>query len=124
MSDDDKVKPLPVRFKRQDEPRTLQVVSYDGACDHKKHWVGNDLREVTYKIRDGETEVECGVCGTRLNPMFVLMRIASQETGFTHTRKVYQEEMKRLSERSKTQCNHCGKMTRISRTKPNKAGES
>lgn len=118
MSDDDKVKPLPVRFKRQDEARTLQVVSHDGACNHKMHWVGNELRDVTYKIRDGETEVECGVCGTRLNPMFVLMRIAGQESAFSHTRKLYQEEMKRLSERSKTRCDHCGKMTRISRAKP------
>jgi hypothetical protein len=29
----------------------------------------------------------------------------------------YHEEMKRLEERSLTQCEHCGKMTRISRAK-------
>ncbi len=47
--------------------------------------------------------------------MFVLRRLASEETSWKRHREVYIDEMKRLKERSRTKCYHCGKMTEISR---------
>lgn len=126
MSDDDKVTRLPVGFKKppQDDARMLKIVDRYAArdvCDHRHVWRGHTSVSVTYLIREGETEVECGNCGTKLEPMWVLSRLAHEETAFDHKRKVAAEEMRRLHERSRTQCQHCGQMTRISRAKARSA---
>lgn len=117
MSDDDKVKKLPVKFKAPPAPDMpmLKVVQWDGKCNHSFHVDGGKVRDAHYLIREGETEVECGLCGTRLDPMFVLRRLANEETRWERTRQQYKEEMQRLAERERTKCHHCGKMTRISR---------
>jgi hypothetical protein len=117
MSDDDKIKPLPVRFKAPPTGETmLKVVrSRSGECDHRWFFAGGQMKTVTYLIREGETEVECGNCNTKLDPMFVLLRLANEETQWARTREAYIEEMRRLSERQRTKCEHCEKMTRISR---------
>lgn len=114
MTDDPKITKLPIRFKAQPaDERMLKVIS-SGACDHKWRWANGQMMTVTYQIREGETEVECGVCGTRLDPMFVLMRLACEETRIEQNRAVYAEEMARLKERTRTKCQHCKQMTRIS----------
>ena len=120
MSDDDKVKRLGVKFKappKEDGPM-LRIVHSGGRgdCDHRWTFVDGRMRSVQYLIREGETEVECGNCGTRLDPMFVLKRLAHEETKWLEARATYAEEMKRLGERSRTKCQHCGQMTRISRS--------
>lgn len=118
MSDDDKIKTLPIRFKEppgESDPMLKIVNSFGKGCDHRHLWKGGRMVSVTYSIREGETEVECGNCGTRLDPMFVLRRLAIEETKFEQNRQRYQDEMRRLSERQRTKCDHCGKMTRISR---------
>lgn len=115
---DDKVTPLPVKFKKQgdDEPM-LKIVHGGGKCDHRWVWRDGKMHSVTYLICDGDAEVECSACGTRLDPMFVLRRLAGEETKWHEMSRRYQEEMKRLDERSRTQCDYCGRMTRISRRK-------
>lgn len=118
---DDKVKPLPVKFKAPpagDGPM-LKVVHF-GGCNHKYtvQTTGDQLGKIvsaSYLIREGETEVECSLCNTKLDPMFVLRMLAKEETKWLDARKRYQEEMKRLKERERTKCDHCGHMTRISR---------
>lgn len=117
---DDKITRLSVSFKPKpgdDEP-FLKVVSYrdDKKCNHKDVWEGGKYREVNYSIREGETEVECNNCGTRLDPMFVLILLANRENGYRNTQHRYAEEMNRLANRSRTTCQHCGKMTKISRS--------
>ena len=109
MTDDgDNVKKLPVRFKNPvPEDRTLlfphEVGKWD-KCHHEK-----------FVIDSSKAEVECGTCGEKLNPMWVLGRLAGCEANFHETHTRYAEEIKRLSERTRTKCNNCGKMTRISR---------
>jgi len=119
MSDDDKVKPIPVQFKAppSEEAPVLEVVRFDrSSCNHQFYFDQNGrLRNVTYRIREGETEVECGHCKTRLNPMWVLTQMAGRESRWRHARQTYLDEMRRLAERSRTKCEHCGRMTRISR---------
>lgn len=121
MSDDNKIKPLPVKFKAppsDDEPM-LKIVQF-GGCNHK--WTFQDngglsgqMVNASYLIREGETEVECSLCNTKLDPMFVLRILAHEETKWHLGRTSYQAEMKRLRERERTKCDNCGKMTRISR---------
>jgi hypothetical protein len=127
MNNDDKIKRLPVRFKKPpgEDVRTLKLVDSSrsrGECNHKWFVRSSDglngrMINVTYLIREGETEVECGNCHAKLDPMWVLRRLAGKETQWENAKYRYHEEMQRLSERSITQCDHCGKMTRISRAK-------
>lgn len=118
MSDDDKIKKLGVRFKQPaaEDENTLRIVHFEkDGCNHKWKYVdGVGMVNAQYLIREGETEVECSLCNTRLDPMFVLRELACKEHRWNHQRQTYQEEMRRLSERTRTKCDHCGKMTRIS----------
>jgi ribosomal protein S27AE len=113
MIDDDNgpsdIIPFPKKKRKGDEGKMLEIVRYDGGCDHHR---------TTFRLRDGETELECARCGTKVDPMFVLRELANQESRWFDNRERYQDEMKRLDERKKTECEHCGRMTRISRHKP------
>lgn len=123
--EDEKIVKLGVQFKSppKEDDRLLEVVHFEG-CNHKWHLVsaagsfGGRMVEVKYLIREGETEVECGSCHVRLDPVWVLKQLAGRESKYAEGRRIYQEEMERLSGRQRTQCDNCGKMTRISRAKP------
>lgn len=123
MDDDDKVKPIPVKFKTppRGDPPFLKIVDHEpGGCNHRYRWrdtgaMTGHMENATYQLRDGETEIECGLCGTRLDPMFVLRIMANEENLWSRARERYIEDMRRLKERSRTKCYHCGKMTEISR---------
>lgn len=110
MDDDDKIKRLPVKFKPQvPEERTLvrpYEVAKFGGCLHL--FCG-------YVVDEALAEVECGKCGAKLNPMWVLQRLANEDRRMAESQERYQDEQRRLAERSRTKCDHCGKMTRISR---------
>lgn len=119
MTDDDKIKPIGVRFKTPpvEGGVSLKVVdpwSRGDHCNHQYNFIDGRMVDVTYLIRDGETEVECGHCNTKLDPVWVLLRLANMEAKWNRTREVYQAEMQRLRERSRTKCEKCGHMTRIS----------
>lgn len=97
---------LPV--KRKEPPGAdapFLVVESLGECSHFGPFVVNEK----------EDTVTCKQCGTRLNPMYVLKRLAMEETRWHRARSTYQDETKRLKERSRTKCRHCGEMTPISR---------
>lgn len=122
MSDDDTIKKLPVKFKKppsEGDPPFLTIVHRWGdkdSCDHRSYYVeGRGFVNVTYQIREGETEVECSRCHTRVDPMFVLKIMATEETTWSLQRARYIDEMKRLRERSRTKCMKCGYLTEISR---------
>lgn len=122
MADDDNVKPLPVKFKAPptDEPPFLKIVHYGGPCNHRYFWrdkggLNSQMVNVTYLIREGETEVECSNCNTKLDPMWVLRLMATEENHWQRQRERYIDEMKRLRERSRTKCMKCGYLTEISR---------
>lgn len=105
---EDNVTKLPIRFKNLDRDKSLEIVHYKpDACTHHNQ---------TYMITESEESVECGTCGTKLSPLWVLRQLALQEMKWHETRARYHEEMKRLGERSRTTCQHCGKMTKISRS--------
>jgi hypothetical protein len=106
MSDEEKIVELPVKFKNPVEAgRYLKEVSYPGKCWHEK---GPFIVDTTLAT------VECGMCKEKLNPMWVLDFLARKETHWHSMRARYAEEMARLAARSKTKCQHCHKITRIS----------
>jgi len=61
--------------------------------------------------------VECGECGAMLNPLFVLERLAHNETYWNARTRDLQKYLDRLNKeiegRQRTKCVHCGNMTPI-----------
>lgn len=105
MSDDKKVTDLPVRFKTRPSGDVYLTLTHSTSkCYHGQ-----------YEVDDAKAEVICGICKEKIDPMAVLRELAHKETGWHRARVIYQEEMKRLEERARTKCQHCGKLTRISR---------
>ena len=94
---------LPVRPRRDLGDRMLAPVA-GAKCFHNH----------TYLIDDRATEVTCSACGEKLNPIWVLLQLMHQESRWHELHARYQDEMKRLNERERTKCQHCGAMTRIS----------
>lgn len=103
MSGDEKVVDLGVTFKKAAPEDLTLIVGYP-KCYHGPFVVDSDNAEVT-----------CKTCGEKLNPMVVLHRLACKETQYHLAAQRYQDEMKRLNDRARTKCQHCGKITRISR---------
>jgi hypothetical protein len=87
---------------------------------------GPYLQEVTHLIKcrhdigfivdDKLDSVKCTGCGEKLNPMWALKQLSQMETRWHRAHEQYQDEMKRLKDRSRTKCRYCGEMTPISRT--------
>lgn len=69
----------------------------------------------SYEVDIDAGKCRCKACGEEVSPMFVLERLMNSESRWMQTLANYQDAMKRLAERSRTKCDHCGKMTRISR---------
>lgn len=86
------------------EERVLRAV-HTGRCWHMHGFV----------VDDQLAEVTCSACGEKLNPMWVLAQLAQREHRYHELHARYHDELKRLAERERTKCQHCGQMTRISR---------
>lgn len=104
------VKKLPVKYKEPPHADAFLVIKSGPKCGENGYdHIG------PYVVDESQSEVECGACHAKLNPIWVLQRMARKETGWHRTRAAYEEEMKRLTERSSTKCRHCDRMTPISR---------
>ena len=97
---------LPVKNKRDSEGKLFLTAPPHEKC---KHLFGS------FEVDEDAGKCKCLECGEEVSPMFVLKRLMRQESQWNQTRERYKDEMKRLANRSKTKCDHCGKMTRISR---------
>ena len=67
-----------------------------------------------FEVDEKGGKCKCLTCGGEVSPIFVLTRLMKQESRWMRTRLAYMDEMKRLHERERTKCQHCGKQTRIS----------
>lgn len=109
--DDTTVTRLPVRFREPPPTDRVLLGPYeiplgDSTCSHTF---------VQYMVDPSLAEVVCGKCKARLNPMWVLEQLARADRRHAESQKAAREAQKRLDERSRTKCQHCNKMTRISR---------
>lgn len=107
VDDDDKVKRLPVSFKTPLPPERTLFLPWEVKAEQCVHRA--------FVIDHEKSEVECKDCKAKLNPMWVLQKLAARDHRFQEAHVRYNEEMKRLDERTRTKCQHCGKLTRISR---------
>jgi ribosomal protein S27E len=106
VSDDDNITKLPVTFRKPpEEGRVLfrpWEVGKRGGCDHS-----------SFVVDEKSSTVECATCGEKLNPMWVLQYLASEDRRFKENQKRAQEVMASMNARVRTKCEHCGQMTRI-----------
>lgn len=100
----DKITRLPVVPRVRDLALELVHCDPKQPCSHKM---------VSYRLREGEAEVECGGCGTRLEPMFVLKQLAIMDSIWKQRQESADRVAKELAQRTSTKCRHCGRMTRI-----------
>jgi len=71
-------------------------------CEHNSILVDADL-----------WEIECAECHEKLNPIEYLIKLAQNERLVKMEATMIREQIKQLSNRVRTKCQHCGKMTRI-----------
>lgn len=104
IKDETGVVQLPVK-RRQDTKGLMLVPPEPSGCSHL-------MTAFTVDVKAGKCA--CRGCGQEVSPMFVLERLMQKESQWQRTREAYQGEMQRLGERTKTKCQHCKKMTRVS----------
>ena len=92
----------------------MQVVRYEWEqreaklkCTHARVYV--DARKNTVTCRD---------CDAEVNAVWYLSRICDKWSEFERYRKQYETAKVLYDERSRTKCQHCHEMTRISRCRP------
>jgi DNA-directed RNA polymerase subunit M/transcription elongation factor TFIIS len=94
--------------------RTYTKTIIDSARRHRH----NDCpHKGPYLVDRKLAAVECQECGAYLNPLYVLEKMAAQETYWNQRLKdliKYVEEVQdEIKERTRTKCTHCGNMTAI-----------
>jgi hypothetical protein len=109
MDDDqDKVQHIGVAPRRMDIPASL-------VADHSPwNCAGGKFGHGPYIVSEAMAFVQCATCKAMLNPFFVLGELLHRQSNFMAMHERYQDEMRRLKERSRTKCRHCGEMTPIS----------
>lgn len=70
-------------------------------------------RHLNIDVCEDKAEVTCRDCGEKLNPIWVLMRMAKEETKWAYRRSQFIEARAELEKRQRCKCQHCGNMTRI-----------
>jgi len=100
------IKKLPIRNKRSDDGKLFLVPPPVDKCSHFNG---------PFEVDEDAGKCICKNCGGEVSPMFVLMNLMKMESRWMRSRTSYKDEMKRLAERSRTKCDNCGEMTRISR---------
>ena len=103
-TEDSNVAPLGITPKPTDK-RGLRVIRYTpGGCSHTG---------VTYIVDEKLAEVQCGECGAKLEPVWVLRQLCEKESKWHRNRDDYLAIKAEVQGRTRTRCQHCDQMTAI-----------
>jgi hypothetical protein len=105
MTDDDKIRRLPVANRRELEGELALVPPPWERCKHLN---------ASFEVDARAGVCRCGDCGQEVSAMFVLEQLMAEQSKWLRLHARYQDEMARLKERRRTKCEHCGQITRIS----------
>ncbi|APP85429.1 hypothetical protein CFBP498_38110 [Xanthomonas hortorum pv. vitians] len=97
----DNIVQLPKRTKG-DVTGPLTVVHNYGGCRHAHT-----------EVDEKKAEVTCRDCGEKINPIWLLMQLATEDRMLRDRWASMKAELSLMGERVKTKCQHCGQMTRI-----------
>lgn len=89
--------------RKKGEPTGPVEVVYDyGKCQHAH-----------VEVCEKKAECICRDCGEKLNPIWVLMRIATDDRIFVDRWAGMKAEMQLMQGRMRVKCRHCGKFTPV-----------
>lgn len=97
----DNVTTLPRKAKKGPKG-PIEVVHNHGGCRHEHVLVCEKAAEVT-----------CADCKEKLNPIWVLMRIATDDRVLVDRWASLKAELRLMRERTRVKCRHCDKFTQI-----------
>ena len=97
----DNITNLP-RRKKGAPKGPLEVVHGYGGCQHTH-----------IEVSEKEAEVTCRDCKVKLNPIWVLMRIATDDLMLTDRWVSMKAEISLMRERKRVKCKHCNQFTPI-----------
>lgn len=61
------------------------------------------------------SEVTCQQCGEKLNPVWILQTMSLEESMRRKRMEALQDACQKAEKKNRCKCEHCGKMTRISK---------
>ncbi|EKO3439510.1 hypothetical protein NTE19_003402 [Vibrio fluvialis] len=101
---DDNVLDLSELFANRELPDRMlkKAQSYPVKCKHAQFMVDQQL-----------DTVECGKCGERLSPVWVLSQLADKETELRRRFSISKALAEEVKDKTKCKCEHCGKITSI-----------
>lgn len=102
--EDSNVAPLGITPKPTDQRGLRLIRGYTGACRHTG---------VTYIVDETLAEVQCGECGAKLEPVWVLRQLCEKEAKWNRNREEFLAIKKEAEARTRTRCQHCDQMTAI-----------
>lgn len=85
-----------------DKDAILKENRFGRRCQHNKFIVDEQLGEV-----------ECGICGDKLNPIWVLRHLCGEEARYYQRLSFLREEAEKAKAKNRCKCEKCGQMTRI-----------
>lgn len=102
------------RFRPKEETQASGIDSLPTLTE-KRPSIGDECEHRNIVVDERLNEVRCLKCDVMLNPIWALMRMAREETRWGYELDRRNKSLEELDKRSRTTCQHCGKMTRISR---------
>ena len=95
------------------DPRPEEVSMVPVAGPNAAFAREGQCRHLNISVHEDRTDVVCRDCGEKLNPIWVLTRMAKEETKWSLRRAEFIAAREALAVRQRCKCQHCGKMTRI-----------
>lgn len=96
-----------------DDPRPEEVSMQPVSGPVVEFARAGQCRHVNVAVHEDLAEVVCRDCDAKLNPIWVLTRMAKEETKWSLRRLEFQAAKEDLAQRQRCKCQHCGKMTNI-----------
>lgn len=87
-----------------DRDAILKENRFGRRCQHNKFLVDEQLGTV-----------ECGICGEKLNPIWVLRQLCGEETRYFRRLEFLKGEADKAEAKNRCKCEKCGQMTRIAK---------
>ena len=92
----------------------MNIVSFKEA---KSRYDMTGCKHLNIIIDEQLSQIECADCGAKLNPIAYLTTLAREEKSYKYQvvelGKALKKVKKELETRTRTKCQHCGKMTNI-----------
>jgi len=95
------------------DPRPNEVSMIPVTGPHATYATDGQCRHLNVSVHEDLAEVICRDCEVKLNPIWVLTRMAREETKWSLRRNEFITARSELAKRQRCKCQHCGQMTRI-----------